>query len=1409
MRMIRALSIAVSVLTVFIVVTVIYWRPLTTCNTSNCILLGSDTITQIHNYVKLKIPELWIPTANYGITPLNTLPGVIVYALLVKTLWYFTNGNMLLTMYSLIVLLLVIGSIGIYKLLEEIKIHSSGNILLATTASALVFTLNPGLWSNLYHGMITYLVSYSMCPWILVLARRTISDIIKHKTITIIIMRNIILLITILAISLTHPISSSLILLITLGYAIIYTFWAFWKNRSNTDGKNHLVTLNLIIVLVLSLILFIPFVLLIKEFMLGNSPSPSYITLIAETHRNVESIVSWHAILPIYSLSFNDNTVLQLGNLSIVYMLIFAIMISISIIYSCRRTIYRTEIITWLLLLLPFLMLSMGSRAPIPFNVINKLLYTYIPLIRIVGAPFRFAMISGFCTSILVGITTLTYAEPRKHLRHKFHFTITTSNKLNLPIYSVAIFVLILVFASIFLLQLSSLIITIRLPISYNDSASYIMSYGGECKYAYVIPSTEWIVPHKLTNASKIIKMFKGATVLPWPHNILGYVLSMNGVSETTGSYLRPYFEYVARYNLTDLMSVLMYYMGVRYIAIDGYVETTAPWLRDEASILTGQVGVKYSASFGDIKLYELNIGGGDVLSRGCMRVYSSYSIIATNILKLLPLALIDKNIINTYPIIVDEASLPYISELLDHAYFVLMDKAGFYDLVLAELIHMPNTRILNSFQLLNAGHCDGECRIEAMRLGWGYIGKPYYSLYDGNMLLEKRARYTLTLDMSEDESYVVLVRVLAEGHSGFVEVNGHREEITTGVTGIPFYEPTWFIFHINGSKIKISIEASKSIYLDCIAVTPLEEYYEAFNNVVSKLRRTTTYIALMPYNLHAESIKRVNMFGLGVIAQGTASLNNSIFPALGNEKELYVVGNSNITIISSLEPISVKTMFERYQVLYYNMSRSTERLNLSLLAPYTTGYNYVLLPNNEVMLKGFAGYLWSIPIKYFAKHHRYELLHLNFTIDPLNYSPGNAFGIALFHNTTYGYEVKFVLRSKSGNEAIYRVDLIKRINKKPIFLQSREIELKNGYHNVNVYVELRSRNVLVVIDNVPALFVHADKVYGNLFGVIQWGKNAKALIEGAQIQYPTTMYTASMRNIRLKGYQKILMPALQSEREEIDIVMDLQVLSTGKWSAVGLGLYHNGRHGLEIKVPIDRDNTIYRVELWKRINGNPYLINTTRLEKPLHLLYVHNRTSVHINIIRYKEEINIALELGNNSIKFAYDLTRFKNVGNHIALISWGRDTILIIKKFNIAHRYLNNSTSKQTLKLNLLNIKPNNGIAIIFAKNKPIKEHYNTDHILSVVLLQSYRPAWEISLPKNQNITLLYHIRGLYGLSNIYIVKTSSYPDAELLKNVKFYLVTKRYVVISLGLLAIYVSSWAAMMFSPLAKRKHRLKQ
>ncbi len=1394
MRKTPAINIAVLILTVFIVVTIIYYRPLTTCNNSNCIILGSDTLTQIHNYVKLKIPELWIPTVNYGISPINPIPGVIAYALLIKTLWHFTNANMILTLYFLVVSLLALGSIGLYVFIKEISLSKTSNILLASFTSVLMFTLNPGLWTNLYHGLIGYLMSYSICPWLLVLTRRIIFDAIECRKFMIIV-KNVVLLIAVLLISMIHPISSSLLLLIILSYAILL---AVQKIKFNLSTRFYLIVLRLALVLVLSLALLTPFVLLVQQYVFENSPSPSYVTLIAETHRNVKDVIAWHAILPLYSLSFNDNTVLQLGYYSIVCTLIFAVVILITVLYLRERTAYRVETTTWLLLLLGFLSLSMGSKAPWPFNILNELFYHYIPLVRVVGAPFRFAMISGFCMSVIIGMVVLMYANSRETPKRSSYLAKNKSNKLRTKIYIVL--TLVLIFASIFSLHISSLVLATQLPESYNKLVSYI---ANEKSYenVYVIPSSEWVVPYKLLNVSEVIRTFKGATVLPWPHNILGIILSLHDVPETLGSYLRPYFEYVVRYNLTDLLSMLMYYMGIKYIAIDGYVKPTTPWLRAEATVLTRQVGVEPIAQFGDVKLYKVLINGSSVQGHGFMRIYNRYGIVAANILKFLPLSLIDNATLGVYPIIVDEVSLPYISKLLSHAYYVLMDRAGFYDLILSELIHMPNTKLINPFQLNNLGKCTGICSIEAIRVGWGYSGKPYYSIFDGDLLVRKGSKFSLSIDLNEKGDYVVLIRVLVRGEAGYIIVNNISKKIGYKVDIPDVYEPIWLQFKVNDTnKLHINVIALNNLYIDCIVITPYRDYLDAVDAVIHKLQNTKVFFVITPYDLTSSNVKHVDLLGLGLLAQGDITLRN-FWKNLGlNISSVYVISPSNSIILipdKYMRLSSEYTLFSRYSVAKYDLLNNSVG-NIVLITPYAKPLiSYKFLENNLLELKGFGSYLWFLPPTLL---HNYNFMVLNFRVDVSKYTKGDAFGVALFHNSTYGYEIKFELVHKDRSVEAYHVSVIKRIKGAPIFLKSNNILLPaEEPHNITVYINLDNLFVLVSIDDKPCIAFKVAHVYGYMFGIVQWGRNADMIIQDA---YTTLSNNVSiiykLHNVTLTGYGSKLIPTIAGTRQDINISIKLRTLTSGRYSAFGLALFHNGISGLELKIPIEKNGTICRIELWKRINRKAELVKSIALKNPIRA--GAEEVSLNITIAKLQDSINLTITIGNNALELN-ELKIPKQAGAYLGLISWGKKTNIIVSEYIIHAKMLGSILNNRfkTYIINLLDVKLSNGIVLIMLEAKPkLKWLASTDVYSTVVYLQSYRPAWNIEIRSCQP-ELIYHLRGMYGIANVYVVKFLKTCEAI---NVYFFLSSSHYIILEVSIYVTYIVLYFLLLISKKVK-------
>jgi len=1242
-------QIATSLVIVFIAVTAAYFKLLALCNAKECVVLGGDTITQILNYVKLRIPELWIAEANYGINPSTPSPGVVIYALIIKFFYFVTNNSMVLTFYLILLLFFWIGSVGLVRYLVEL-FNDSDNTVFNLAIALLIYVLNPGIWVSLHHGIMDFLVSYSMISWAIFALYRMrscfLEGAIKKRSSAIVIIRYPVILALLSLLSLVHVVGFA----ITATLIIMYFLFTIIHDLLFTRKLGLKITIRYLLVIVLALIitllLLLPYYLVLQSFTMKLAPSNNYNELIKYSHRT-PFVISWRSstLLEAFAttktryLPFSTNTLLALTTIS--GMILFASIILLSKIPR-NTTRIRDEILVWIVIFLVSVTLSLGTQAPFPLNVINLWMWTYNPLLVIVGGPFRMSENTGFSLVILTYFVLNYFTKRRKQLN--FSNKLEKVNLLRLT----AIFMVI----SLFILPVISELITSRKALTLKQDYYLVTDYiketlnrGNGIKQStiYIIPSTGWVIPYKLIEVDK---------ETPSPHNLLGYVLALNGVPETRGGYLKPYFEYVIRHNLTDLLSILMHYMNIKYVAVDGYVKPPIPWLRGETNVIARQVGVEPLAEFGDIKLFKVNVGGETEVQKGFLKVYKHYIIVATNLLKFLPVVLVDRDILDAYPVVVDEISLPIISDILDNAYAVVIDRAGFYDLVLSELIRNSNTILFNPFELLDKGSCVGRCSIDVMRVGWGYIGKPYYSLYDGVLHLKSNSIYMLDLNVPKGKGYVVMVRVLVRGHSGFIKVNSHKKEMATEIREVSFYEPIWLIFPIKESEVKISVNASKDVYLDCIVIAPLEEHYKALNETISKLRRTTTYMVLMPYNLQAEYTKKINILGLGVIAQGNLALDNSASLISGDDNRLYIIGNKDMIVLSSLNLTSEKSFFERYKILSYHLLRDENSHNLTFFAPYVKGFNYVLLLDGTIKLKGFAEYLWSIPLNYFSRDSKYGLLCFSFMIDPISYAPDIAFGIALFHNTTYGYEVKFTIKSWTEDKIIYVASLIKRINNKPVFLQSQEIVLRhrNHYHMVNVYMNLQSKAVLVIIDDVPAMSFYVSEIYGNLFGIVQWGKDAEATIERAQMLYPVTTYKSQVHNI-----------------------------------------------------------------VYKYLNSNS-------------------------SIVGY-------------------------------------------------------------SLKLDLLKIKPNNGIAIIFIKSA-LPKKTNTESLSTLVLLQSYRPAWKVSLPRSQNISLLHHIRGLYGISNIYLVNASSCSITELLKNVDFYLASTRFVITSLGIFTTYVLLYIVIIILSLVR-------
>jgi len=928
-----------------------------------------------------------------------------------------------------------------------------------------------------------------------------------------------------------------------------------------------------------------------------------------------------------------------------------------------------------------------------------------------------------------------------------------------------------------------------QVPQAYYQLATGLKKYD-EKGYVYVVPSSEWVVPYKLVNASLIMDEFRGATVLPWPHNLLGYVLALNGVPETTGGYLKPYFEYVVRYNLTDLLSILMHYINIKYVAVDDYVKPTTPWLRWEADIFTRQVGVEPLARFGDIRLFKVNVGGKAGV-QDFLKIYKHYTIVATNLFKLLPVVSVNRNLLDTYPIVVDEVSLPIINNLLRNAYAVVIDRAGFYDLVLSELIHNSSITLLNPFELLSRGSCTGKCSIVAMRTGWGYTGRPYYPLYDGVLLLEKDSSYSFDLNLPKGKSYVVMVRLLAKGYNGYVEVNGIRKNVSSNVKGLNIYEPVWLFFNVTSPKIHIKIRAYGDMYVDCIAVTPHEEFLKALSLTAMKLKQTHTYIVLAPYELKSDRIERVKMFGLGIVAQGHVSLETADQVPLNKEiKGLYVITSHDAILVGDTQFKASNATFRRYKALYYDLGKSEEISNVVVFAPYVTGFNYIKQPNGSIVLKGFAEYLWGLPLKELKND---GLVSLVYHIKTIDYRRGYAFGIKMFHNTTHGYEVKFTLILRTDNKSLFNVALIERKNERPFFIALRKVEVPDSSkHVVNIYLDPRSMNALVLLNNIPTIVFHVNKVYGNLFGVEQWGREARMVIEDVRIIYPVAKIQYSLNSITLKGFRKILVPTLYVGSQEINIEANIKVTSLGKGSAFGIGLFHDGKNGFEIKVPTD-PKAIHRVELWKREEGKPLLLNTTVLRKTINITsYKELKIKIHIN---KQNSTSLMVIKINNEVIVNYTLSTklLKNVGNNIALITWGLPTNTSVRKFNVIVK-LTKIRSPAIHSLNLMKISSSNGIAMLIMdlSSRDVKLSNVTT---TIVYFQRYGKAWKLNTVSSKVIA---HLRGLYGICNVYIVKKQSDIKAnQLIDTVRICSISRYCVEAALFIFILYTAIVSILSF------------
>jgi len=1380
--------IALLIFLVHVMVLGILYKIIIFCDQPNCILLGGDTLTQIQNYVKLSLPELWISNTNYGYPTLHNLPGIILYALFLKAVYMLTGSRMVLTFYIVETITLSVGSVGLHLFLTTFTCHHSiknkykSNIGISSIVAVVIYVINPGLWINLYHGLIEYLLGYSITPWILLVTYKLIKSLFKEKNL-LKTTKHIIVAVILTLLMPTHPISFSVMTLVILSYAILHVSIEISKNRE----KNLLeISSKLAVVLSMTFMLLLPYFYLYVAYSNLVSPSADYVKIIMYTHRDVKEILGWHALSVLEALAKNDNMSVPLGlTITIILSMTFSSILTLIIIFWKKfDTINRVETMKWLLLYIFFLTLSMGAKAPYPLDQLNLIMFKYIPLIRIVGCPCRFAMASGFCISVLVGIFILSIQNSKdKSLSYlKFSFRLSSASvKLTV--------ILTLILATVIVGRLSVLTMSVEIPQQYYDLSKYLEKR--DCGFVYIVPSTEWVIPSKLTNSNAIIEAFRGATVMPWPHNILAYVLSMKNVPVITGSYVKPYFDYIVKTRATDLLPLLFQYLNIRYIAVDDYVEPTIKWLELEGEVFKKQALVHKLSSFGNISLFEVESLSNNAFIDQQTTVYKRYGIVATNMLKLTLLSLSNHSILNVYPVILDEESLPTINELLKNAYYAMIDKTGFYDILAADMIRNNDTIALNAFLMLENAKYSGECRIEATRLGWSYSGKPYYSIFDGVLKLGKGAILNILVNLPATDNYVVLIRFLTRDFGGYVEVNEVSRKIEFNANGLSLYVPRWFAFTIHDNNARIKVEAENDIYLDYIVIAPYSIYLRALNDVVEKLSRIRTYTVLTPTDINAERIRQLEFFGLGCIAQGELTINIPNYVKT-TTKYLYLImpknGTVNVIQPSYLNPVMIRHAFNKYKILKYQIN-SNDAINLFI--PYAVtniGYGY---RNNSLILHGFGSYLWALPLK---EINKYGYITLQLKIDVKNYQYGDAFGIALFHNMTSGYEVKFTYTIDTDEGRVYSVSLIDRREGKPYIIGSSSVVVGNRCNSFDIkaYVDIIHKETLITLNGIPYLCFKIKNLSNNLFGIVQWGRNAKITVNDAKLILSDTLdVTYMLDNIWRKGYGSILYPILTPEKQVLNLSISINPYSFCEGSAIGIALYHDGENGFEIKMPLVRNGVVEKVEIWKRINGTPILINSFILRTPINISQSqHCNIQLRVKIIRddnNKANVNISIE--NQSIITELDMHEIEAFGKNVGIITWGAETIINILKFNVS--YLNIAYDRKLIskKYDLLKISVNNGIAGIIWEYLPTNVIDNSSsNLFVVVYYQSYRKGWNIQLPRK--VELLLHLRGFYGVTNIYIVETEDCIDVgEILSSSSFQLMSSTYTAVSVMMFVIYV--------------------
>jgi len=821
---------------------------------------GCDTLRHlliIHNVnIGLVVPEI-----DYGNIVLSPTLFLIKHFSLILFKFGIAYSFLLL-----IIILFCTGIIGMFFYLH----HGIGlNRFISLLLSTIIYVANHGIIIWVYHGILQYLMGYSLLPWLLygissfkkkleLLVRNPnntdisrVSRLLKTHAIALALLTYVFL-----TLSHIHMIITSSPLILSLFILDIYNIVKHNRQRI------YIVAKYIVQYLIAVLILLIPYIAYLHLILSGLSSHYGEKLYYKELRS-----IAWHASPPTYAFALAEPTIFPISN-NCIFLWLIAISITIvSFLLTLRgKQLMRDRIL--LVMFLAYLSMSMGLYVPYPFNMLNILLHRYVILYRIVGGPFRYLAMAAFTFSLILGITIERLTILYKRIIYR--------------LIRIVMVILILCSSTSTLSFVLSSINVWEIPISSPETIPLLKD-----NYIYVVPSYKRALPQGIN----VTKFYSGAwsrvTTKPWPQNPPAIILAMKGYHVVIRTPLSPWIYWLMEMRGTDLISVLFYYMHIGQVLLCYNVSIPPSVLfPHERYFMKKQQYMKAVYRDKGIELlYNILLTNltksvkciGTEHTTSYLREYRDIALVMASPLHYTLLAFCNFDYWkNVFPLFLDENLCNYAEDIVNLTRIYILDgSASILDLVYALSLSYKDIAIFDyKYKAI-----DGKYNFLYPR-SWWYYTTPLYSINDVIFMIRKGDKLKIRFSIEKSGEYIIMIRALGTRRNLrlFIKLDDIiHESLDYAKTQSPIPMPVWMTHVVSVSEgiHEVTIQSSHKLYIDTVVLLPYSLYKKLLLKVIDLLSRSEVYLTYLPWEVTCSEINKTQFKGIGFEAKGIIRIDS------------------------------------------------------------------------------------------------------------------------------------------------------------------------------------------------------------------------------------------------------------------------------------------------------------------------------------------------------------------------------------------------------------------------------------------------------------------------------------------------------------------------------------------------------